>query len=589
MTTPRLRTFGFLVMSLLLYSSCSRQQKQEEATAYPKPRLAAYASAPKSVEEILPFARSAIRQEGGRTPLGLVEPGEHVIIFAGSRSWLEPNFLVLKALASAFRERNIRPLFVLPPARIRAERESEFIETQRREAPATGRMPPSGQLLLGTGYTSEKGYMEARNWVMGWSNPAESREWLRQRNSVLYEKMFPKQPLQGRVVSVSSSVLEEAEKNPLFKIWAGDEKEFLDQYPVKVDAIFGGSGGREGWQLRLGPHSGKFYGNFIFDSYQEVMSKISTFPGDLWRLIEERTLEPIAWVEEAHVTDPEGTDFTFRVTEDVAKMWAEAAYLPAHLFLIPHGATTLIPNKILYPKLKRWLKPALPDARGILVSTRNHVGVYPRMEVYLENSRVKEVRGGGEYGEALRAFLDHPNLNKVKNPYYDVEGYWFLFEGAVGTNPKAFIKYEELMEGRQGSEREAAGVIHWALGAQAYSDDPGREGTNDKFRQTYNVPRGHGFHMHNLMTTYRARIRGSQRWVTLVDKGQLASLDHAEIRALASRYGEPDEVLQREWVPDFPGINSPGDYQKDYAENPWRHMSKIIKQAEDGTYPYLVK
>ncbi|MBI4444906.1 MAG: hypothetical protein HY645_03260 [Acidobacteria bacterium] len=581
------RLCSLFFLASLLVSGCSRQQSRETTTVYPQPRFPAYVKAPTKVEEALPFARAAVRQEAGRTPLGLVEPGEHVVIFVAQRGWLEPNFIVLKAIGAAFQERKIKPLFIMSSPNQAVGSESQFIQTRPESTGSQNR--PVNRVVLGAGYTSEKGYMEARNWIMSWSNPTEPREWLRQRSPATSEKMFPSTPFERRTAPISDAVIHEVETSNMFKIWGGGPREFLDQYREKVDAIFMGAGGREGAQNRLGPYSGKFYGNFVYDSYQETMSKIPMFPGDLWRLIEERTIEPIPWVETANAADPEGTDLTFEVTEEVAKLWAQGAYLPAHLFLYPHGATTLQPNRVLYPRLSRWLKPAMAKARGVLAATRNHTGTYPRMEVIIEDSKVKEVRGGGEYGDTLRAFLDHPNLTQVKNPYYDVPGYWFLFEGAVGTNPKAFIKFEELLEGRQSSEREAAGVIHWALGAEAYSDAPDQEGTNQKFQQQYNVPRGHGFHMHNLLSTYRVRIRGSNRWVTLIEKGRLAALDNPEVRALANRYGNPDEVLRQDWVPNFPGINAPGNYQKDYAANPWAHISKIMKEVEAGTYAYLVK
>jgi hypothetical protein len=72
-----------------------------------------------------------------------------------------------------------------------------------------------------------------------------------------------------------------------------------------------------------------------------------------------------------------------------------------------------------------------------------------------------------------------------------------------------------------------------------------------------------------------------------VDKGRITALDDPEVRLLASRYGDPDEILRAEWVASMPGINAPGDYQKDYADDPWTHIVKVMNEVEDGTYPYL--
>ena len=53
-------------------------------------------------------------------------------------------------------------------------------------------------------------------------------------------------------------------------------------------------------------------GNFIFDNHWELMNKAATFPGDVWKLTEERVIESFAWVDQVHVTDPEGTNLLSR-------------------------------------------------------------------------------------------------------------------------------------------------------------------------------------------------------------------------------------------------------------------------------------
>ena len=56
--------------------------------------------------------------------------------------------------------------------------------------------------------------------------------------------------------------------------------------------------------------------------------------------------------------------------------------------------------------------------------------------------------------------------------------------------------------------------------------------------------------------------------VKLLDKGRLTTLDDPEIRRIAQKYGDPDELLREDWIPAIPGINSPGDYERDYARDP---------------------
>ena len=76
------------------------------------------------------------------------------------------------------------------------------------------------------------------------------------------------------------------------------------------------------------------------------------------------------------------------------------------------------------------------------------------------------------------------------------------------------------------------------------------------------------------------RLRNADKWVALLDKGRMTSLDHPEVRALASRYGNPDDVLAEDWIPEVPGINAPGDYLKDYAPNPGQVLDQGAGKGE---------
>ncbi|HTF93317.1 MAG TPA: hypothetical protein VK632_09725, partial [Verrucomicrobiae bacterium] len=91
----------------------------------------------------------------------------------------------------------------------------------------------------------------------------------------------------------------------------------------------------------------------------------------------------------------------------------------------------------------------------------------------------------------------------------------------------------------------------------------------------------------NTLPTYRVRIRGTKNsWLTLIDKGEVNALKSPEIRALASRYGNPDEVLSDDWAPYLPGINAPGKYQ-DYAKDPWKTFSEVMRKIDAGTFEYF--
>jgi hypothetical protein len=82
-------------------------------------------------------------------------------------------------------------------------------------------------------------------------------------------------------------------------------------------------------------------------------------------------------------------------------------------------------------------------------------------------------------------------------------------------------------------------------------------------------------------------LRNADRWVTLIEKGRLKSLDNPEVRALASRYGNPDQLLTEDWRPEIPGINAPGDYTTGYAPDPWKTVKGVIDRVIAGNYDHF--
>jgi hypothetical protein len=72
-----------------------------ERTKYPAPRFPSYLRPPKSLDDIMPFARAAVRQTGGRTPLGLVEKGMGALIVTE----VTADAMVIQAIKKAYEER----------------------------------------------------------------------------------------------------------------------------------------------------------------------------------------------------------------------------------------------------------------------------------------------------------------------------------------------------------------------------------------------------------------------------------------------------------------------------------------------------
>ncbi|MGH7775261.1 MAG: hypothetical protein ACREQA_23790 [Candidatus Binatia bacterium] len=554
-----------ILVILLLSSGLAVSVFSAEKTKYPSPRFPSYVKSPKSVEDVVPFARAAVRQTGGRTPLGLVEKGKTVAIFTDPAA----DDIIMQGIKRAFEERGVR---------VRVVPEHELVGVSREEALKA--------IKATRWYTSEHGYMEARRWITErgvFVDPEAPKAWLKGQRPDFYRAMFERvEELPENLKKVAERL---SEKNVTEKLI-----EYLDQHP-EVNAVFWRPGGETRTRKLLKHHGEKFLGNFIYDNHWEVMNKASTFPGDLWKLVEERVIEPLAWVDRVHVTDPEGTDFTFEVTEKQAEVWALGAYQQAHLYLFPSQASGRFPySRLEYPSyLKKWIPPILMRVNGVFAGTNNHTGLYPRIEVHVKDGYIREIRGGGLYGEIWREYLKYPNINELTYPYLDQPGYWWLHEGALGTNPKFFKRPDENLAGNNTSERHKSGVIHWGFGLRIQHDP---ESPTDpkawvEFSKKHGLPKDHWWHIHNLLPTYRVRVRGTKNtWITLIDKGELMALKSPEIRALASRYGDPKDVLSDDWVAHLPGINAPGRYEN-YAKNPWKTVSEVIKKIEAGNYEYF--
>ena len=48
-------------------------------------------------------------------------------------------------------------------------------------------------------------------------------------------------------------------------------------------------------------------------------------------------------------------------------------------------------------------------------------------------------------------------------------------------------------------------------------------------------------------------------------------------------------IFRYEWIPEIPGINVPGNYEKDFASDPWSYLLGTWKRIQDGTYKYFVE
>jgi hypothetical protein len=95
------------------------------------------------------------------------------------------------------------------------------------------------------------------------------------------------------------------------------------------------------------------------------------------------------------------------------------------------------------------------------------------------------------------------------------------------------------------------------------------------------MPFTHSPHVHVQFSTVKYKMRETGQWVTVVDKGWVTSNDNPEVRALAAKYGRPEEVLSYEWIPVKPTINYPGSWE-DYVKDPWKYVEMEAKGEISG-------
>jgi hypothetical protein len=531
---PRLPRLIACCLSASVVAIIAAQRAELPASAapnYPAPRFPKYLRTVTSVDPLMAPARLAARQIGGRTPLGLVRSGEHVLIVVPN----DQDALVLQAVQRALEERGVKV------TAIKSYQMSGLTEQQVREN------AEAAKPYLTKG---DEGWKELRGGRLSRFLPAEVRK----------EITPPPPPHRAKQNDLAGTVA------------------YVASHP-DIDRVVYGGGGRARQQRAFGKDAPKFLGNWTYIQQSDLLSKVPEFPGDVWKLAEEKILDALPFIESVRMTDPEGTDVRWSVTEEEAEKWAKAALLQGHLFMYPLQGSRGILEAAFDSQV-------FPDSNGVLAGCSNHTAYFPCVKTYIEHGQISRIEAGGKMGDLARLMLENPELKNAKYPDAPRPGYWYWFEAALGTNPKYFRPIHALMKGGGGGintfERNRSGVFHFGLGFESLDKEA------RAFCDANDLPCDHAWHIHNYFITYAAKLRDENQTVNIVDRGRLSTLDNAEVRALASRYGDPDLILREEWIPGMPGINEPGDYQKDYARDPWSWIRKSGEQIEKGTYKYLL-
>lgn len=314
---------------------------------------------------------------------------------------------------------------------------------------------------------------------------------------------------------------------------------------------------QEGAAVRPGDSPGFRYEQIPWFDLQQLVAESTLFPRDLHILINQKVHQAVVEMSKGgriHLRDPEGTDISWTNFDGYYgdRYWCSR---PIWCHILAHASPPILPQE---------------DAVGVIAGTIAHFArPFPTVRTYIDGGKLTKIDGGGKYGEAWRALLEE--TRSIKYPNFPREGLFWLWEVAIGTNPKVKPEPPEriryISSGGVEKERARSGVIHMGIGTNWRDAD-----------EVWASPRGilHGhLHVHLSFPTLDVHTREGGV-IRVIDNGHLTALDDPEVRALAAKYGDQDEVLKEAWTPKIPGINVPGNYQEDYGRDPaaWIYSGK---------------
>ena len=281
-------------------------------------------------------------------------------------------------------------------------------------------------------------------------------------------------------------------------------------------------------------------------------SAATVYPRDLHTLINLKTWAMFITRGQGgkvRLTDPEGTDLSYTLFPEYFD-GSRRGYteVPWWGHLLAHGPTPILPQE---------------DATGVVLGTTSHFQrPFPRIKVELERGRVERIEGGGAYGDAWRSL--HDESRKTQYPCFPRPGLFWLWEVAIGTNPKIARprNIQMLSSGGFEWERRRSGIIHVGLGTRW-------RGPEEVWAGERGILYGH-LHVHLFFPTLTITTPKGER-LSVIEKGHLTVLDDPEVRDIAARYGDPDRILNADWQPGVPGIDAPGSYEE-YAKDPARFI-----------------
>lgn len=246
-----------------------------------------------------------------------------------------------------------------------------------------------------------------------------------------------------------------------------------------------------------------------------------TYPLEIWDAIDETFYNQMANARRIEITEDNGTHLSWDLTSDD---WANIEgrgdeegpnanlpYVPGHLF-------------IPFPK-------SLNFEGQIVINSLTFGGPVPPTRLTVDGRRVTQVEGNNHFADRLReTFETYKNATWRGLPG---PGANWISTFAACTNPK--FRRSPTFDSARGSARvhqwclghRRSGFLHASVGAAL-------ENENSKLIRHFDMA------FPNFYADGKPAI---------VD-GHLLALDDPKVRAIAERYGNPDELLREDWIPD---------------------------------------
>ncbi|MCS6805203.1 MAG: hypothetical protein RMM98_01775 [Acidobacteriota bacterium] len=301
----------------------------------------------------------------------------------------------------------------------------------------------------------------------------------------------------------------------------------------------------------------------IYTREQLAFTKWTTFPAELDVALQ-RKLYDQTDVDDGpkviRITDPLGTDLTF--TQDVDREWVRKSFA-YDLNRIEISLTRRVEYMFHHNKIAPGLSRK-PDGRGLIVTTSLPSGPISPMKLHIEGGQIVKVEGNDPIAEEWRRGLGA--YKDVDYGFPHGRGVAWLEGVYIGTCPKVIRPdyFTPTYFVEQGSynywwcEIKRSGFIHIGFGKGWSGLDGVKEG----------LPTWH----HDVFLPFPTVTVNGQK---IVDNGHLMALDDAEIRRIAAKYGNPDELLREEWIPAYEADPSIKGY---YTQEQYNAILKSFKR-----------